>query len=53
MARRVSPPDDYEGYKDVKAALPGVLLFTAEHEYTRMAFDGFYAIGAWTFCSQT
>ena len=29
------PPDDYEGYKDVKAALPGVLLSTAEHEYTR------------------
>ena len=32
------PPDDYEGYKDVKAALPGVLLSTAEHEYTRYGF---------------
>ena len=34
------PPDDYEGYKEVKRALAGsgVLLSTAEHEYTRYGF---------------
>ena len=32
------PPDDYEGYRDVKRALPGTLLSTAEHEYTRYGF---------------
>ena len=30
--------DFHTGYKDVKAALPGVLLSTAEHEYTRYGF---------------
>jgi len=34
------PPDDYEGYKEVKAALrsSGVMLTSAEHEYTRYGF---------------
>ena len=34
------PPDDYEGYAEVKRALAGsgVLLSTAEHEYTRYGF---------------
>ena len=33
------PPDDYDGYSEVKQALAGsVLLTTAEHEYTRYGF---------------
>lgn len=34
------PPDDYAGYKEVKEALrgSGVMLTTAEHEYTRYGF---------------
>ena len=32
------PPDDYEGYRGRAAALPGVFLSTAEHEYTRYGF---------------
>ncbi len=34
------PPDDYEGYAEVRHALRGstVLLTTAEHEYTRYGF---------------
>ncbi|CAH1800537.1 unnamed protein product [Owenia fusiformis] len=36
----VLPPDDYEGYADVKRALAssGVLVTTAEHEYTRYGY---------------
>ena len=31
------PPDDYEGYHDLKAALTGItLVTTGEHEYTRL-----------------
>ena len=34
------PPDDYEGYKEVKTALrdTGIMLTTAEHEYTRYGY---------------
>lgn len=33
------PPDDYDGYEEVKKALQGItLLTTAEHEYTRYGF---------------
>lgn len=33
------PPDDYEGYEEVKKALAGItMLTTAEHEYTRYGF---------------
>ena len=34
------PPDDYDGYKQVKDALKGtgIMLTTAEHEYTRYGF---------------
>jgi L-rhamnonate dehydratase len=34
------PPDDYAGYKDVRDALrgTGIMLTTAEHEYTRYGF---------------
>jgi len=33
------PPDDYEGYEEVKKALQGItMLTTAEHEYTRYGF---------------
>jgi len=34
------PPDDYEGYSEVKTALAGsgLMLTTAEHEYTRYGF---------------
>ena len=34
------PPDDYDGYKEVRQALKGtgVLTTTGEHEYTRYGF---------------
>eukprot|EP00937_MAST-01D_sp_MAST-1D-sp2_P006119 g6119.t1 len=34
------PPDDYDGYKEVKDALrgSGIMLTTAEHEYTRYGY---------------
>ena len=34
------PPDDYDGYKDVREGLMGsrVMLTTAEHEYTRYGY---------------
>jgi len=34
------PPDDYEGYKQVREALKdsGIMLTTAEHEYTRYGY---------------
>ena len=34
------PPDDYDGYKEVKDALrgTGIMLTTAEHEYTRYGY---------------
>ena len=34
------PPDDYEGYSEVRRALQGegILLTTGEHEYTRYGF---------------
>jgi L-rhamnonate dehydratase len=32
------PPDDYDGYSVVKAAVEGCLLTTGEHEYTRYGF---------------
>jgi len=34
------PPDDYDGYKEVKDALrgSGIMLTSAEHEYTRYGF---------------
>ena len=37
---RFLPPDDYSGYKEVKEALrgSGIMLTTAEHEYTRYGF---------------
>ncbi|HVG37677.1 MAG TPA: L-rhamnonate dehydratase [Pyrinomonadaceae bacterium] len=32
------PPDDYDGYSAVKAAVTSCLLTTGEHEYTRYGF---------------
>jgi L-rhamnonate dehydratase len=32
------PPDDYDGYAQVKAAVASCLLTTGEHEYTRYGF---------------
>jgi L-rhamnonate dehydratase len=32
------PPDDYDGYSQVKAAVKSCLLTTGEHEYTRYGF---------------
>jgi L-rhamnonate dehydratase len=32
------PPDDYEGYAEVKAAVKTTLLTTGEHEYTRYGY---------------
>ncbi|XP_064594482.1 L-rhamnonate dehydratase-like [Liolophura sinensis] len=40
------PPDDYEGYAEVKRSLAGssVLLTTGEHEYTRYGFRQLIAL---------
>lgn len=32
------PPDDYEGYSELKKAVKTTLLTTGEHEYTRYGF---------------
>lgn len=34
------PPDDYEGYSELKKAVKTTLITTGEHEYTRK-FNGF------------
>jgi L-rhamnonate dehydratase len=40
------PPDQYEGYKEVKSKVSSTLLTTGEHEYTRWGFRQLLESGA-------
>ena len=42
------PPDDYDGYAEVKRRVSTCLLTTGEHEYTRHGYRCVYTLLACT-----